>query len=80
MSNDLQPGVAAVLANRAAASIKLKHWQEAVIDCTAALECQPGYTKALLRRAEAYLALGKPQEALNVGWGARVGQHWDSAS
>jgi import receptor subunit TOM70 len=38
---------------------------EAVVeDCAAALEIQPRYGKALVRRAQAYEALEKPTEAL----------------
>ena len=41
-------------ANKAAVQMKRDNWKEAVRDCSEALELDPGYIKALLRRAAAY--------------------------
>ncbi|PIA57782.1 hypothetical protein AQUCO_00500005v1 [Aquilegia coerulea] len=38
--------------NRAACWSKLRQWDKSVEDCNKALKIQPGYTKALLRRAQ----------------------------
>lgn len=35
------------------------------MDCTKALELDPLYFKAVVRRAKAYLSLGRPEEALD---------------
>jgi tetratricopeptide (TPR) repeat protein len=43
---------AILLCNRAACRSKLGHFEKAVEDCNAALEAQPRYIKALLRRAD----------------------------
>lgn len=40
--------------NRAACWFKLGVWDQSVDDCNQALRIQPGYTKALLRRAASY--------------------------
>lgn len=40
--------------NRAAAYEQLQNWGAVIKDCTNAIECNPGYTKALVRRAKAY--------------------------
>ena len=54
---------AAFYANRAACYAKLGEHSSVVDDCTAALDVQPEYTKALLRRALAREALDQPTEA-----------------
>lgn len=51
------------LCNRAAVSIQLDRWEDALKDCTAALTLQPGNAKALARRARVYLHLFYNQEA-----------------
>ena len=40
-------------------------YKEAVNECTAALEAQPGYHKALTRRAKAYEQMGHYKQALS---------------
>ena len=55
--------VAASYANRAACFAKLGKHRKVEEDSTAALALQPKYVKALLRRAIAREAMGKPQEA-----------------
>lgn len=48
------PKNAVLLCNRAACRAKLCQWEKAVEDSNSALEEQPNYTKALLRRAQSY--------------------------
>lgn len=55
---------AVYLANLAACDLKLKRSAEAVQHCTAALELQPNYTKALMRRAVAFEDLDDLDHAL----------------
>ncbi|EDW59784.1 protein unc-45 homolog B [Drosophila virilis] len=49
--------------NRAAAYLKLEKYTEAVDDCNESLRLGPNDPKALFRRAQAYEALNKPEEA-----------------
>ncbi|ALC47205.1 unc-45 [Drosophila busckii] len=49
--------------NRAAAYLKLEQYSEAVEDCIESLRLAPNDPKALFRRAQAYEALSKPEEA-----------------
>jgi DnaJ homolog subfamily C member 7 len=49
---------AKLLCNRAACLMKLKRYQEAVADCTNAIENQGDYTKAYMRRGQCYQELG----------------------
>ena len=58
------PERAVFFANRAAAFAKIDEHEGVVDDCSAALELQPQYTKALVRRALAREALDQPTEAL----------------
>ena len=58
LSLTLDPQSAPVHANRAAAYMKLKRWDDAEADCTAALTCEPGYFKALMRRGAVRLETG----------------------
>jgi tetratricopeptide (TPR) repeat protein len=53
------PSNAILLCNRAACRSKLGHYEKAVEDCNAALDAQPHYTKALLRRAHSYSEMKK---------------------
>ncbi|KAJ8605370.1 hypothetical protein CTAYLR_002372 [Chrysophaeum taylorii] len=55
---------AALFANRAASYGKLEKRENVVADCTAALELDPAYVKALVRRAHAYEADEKLEEAI----------------
>ena len=48
--------------NRAACHNALRHHSECVADCTAALDINPEYTKALLRRAASNLLMGGKDE------------------
>jgi len=50
--------------NRAACLLKLEQFEPAVEDCSAALELDAGYVKALGRRAQAYEKLDKLTEAV----------------
>ncbi|GAB1315097.1 TOM (translocase of outer membrane) complex component [Madurella fahalii] len=50
--------------NRAACYNALSQWEKVVEDCTAAINLNPEYVKALNRRANAYEHLGKYSEAL----------------
>ncbi|KAH8398128.1 hypothetical protein KR215_006157 [Drosophila sulfurigaster] len=49
--------------NRAAAYLKLDEFSNAVDDCTESLRLAPNDPKALFRRAQAFEALSKPEEA-----------------
>ncbi|GIL65019.1 hypothetical protein Vafri_18783, partial [Volvox africanus] len=49
-------------ANRAMALLRLRRWQEAVDECTRAIELDPSYVKAYQRRAAAHRQLGASLE------------------
>ena len=51
-------------ANLAACHLRTRHFEDAVQDSTAALELEPDYIKALLRRAAAYEELDDLEHAL----------------
>ncbi|VDO25278.1 unnamed protein product, partial [Onchocerca flexuosa] len=51
--------------NRAAAYDRMGDPEQSIIDCTKALELDPLYFKAVVRRAKAYLSLSKPEQALD---------------
>lgn len=55
---------AIMYSNRAACKLRLEDKEEAIRDCTKALDLHPHYTKALLRRAELYEATDKLEDAL----------------
>ncbi|TYZ61166.1 hypothetical protein PybrP1_012382 [[Pythium] brassicae (nom. inval.)] len=55
---------AVYFSNRAACLIRLGRPEEAIDDCTQAIELSPTYVKALVRRAEAYEKLDRLDEAL----------------
>ncbi|XP_053672782.1 mitochondrial import receptor subunit TOM70 [Anopheles nili] len=50
--------------NRAAAYEQLQNWPAVIKDCTNAIECNPGYSKALTRRAKAHEQLKDLSKAL----------------
>ncbi|XP_067007935.1 dnaJ homolog subfamily C member 7 isoform X2 [Anabrus simplex] len=50
--------------NRATVCSKLGRQNEAVTDCSSALELDPNYLKALLRRAKCYMDLGEYEDAV----------------
>ncbi|XP_058125293.1 mitochondrial import receptor subunit TOM70 [Anopheles ziemanni] len=50
--------------NRAAAYEQLQNWSAVINDCEKAIECNPKYTKALIRRAKAYEQQGELAKAL----------------
>ncbi|KNA03755.1 hypothetical protein SOVF_206100 [Spinacia oleracea] len=52
-----------LLCNRAACRTKLRQFEKAVEDCTAALNARPSYTKARLRRADCCVKLQKWEPA-----------------
>lgn len=47
----LDPSNSVLYCNRAACWFKLGQWERSIEDCNQALQIQPKYTKALLRRA-----------------------------
>jgi tetratricopeptide (TPR) repeat protein len=51
-------------ANLAACHLRARHYEDAVKDSTAALEMDPAYVKALMRRAAAYEELDDLEHAL----------------
>ncbi|GJQ15480.1 hypothetical protein GpartN1_g7271.t1 [Galdieria partita] len=55
---------AACFANRAAAKLKLEDYEGALEDCSEALSLDGNYWKALYRREQCYLKLGRYEEAL----------------
>merc|ERR1712107_208324 len=55
---------AILLSNKAAALIKNDEKEKAIEECTNALELNPNYMKALLRRAQTYEDTDKPHEAM----------------
>ncbi|XP_078587488.1 tetratricopeptide repeat protein 1-like [Branchiostoma floridae x Branchiostoma japonicum] len=55
---------AVMYSNRAACRVKMEENEMAVEDCSKALELQPDYVRALLRRAQTYEVLEKLDEAL----------------
>ena len=56
--------VALIHNNKAACHMVKKQYKEAVNECSTALQAQPEYVKALVRRAKAYENLGKYKDAL----------------
>lgn len=50
--------------NRAAAYEQLKNWNNVICDCSQAIDLNPKYTKALMRRARALENLGRKIECL----------------
>ena len=50
--------------NRATVAAKLKKIAESIADCDKALELDPNYTKALLRRAKTYMETEQYEEAV----------------
>ena len=50
--------------NRATVASKLKKQSESIADCDRALELDPNYTKALLRRAKSYTEMEQYEEAV----------------
>jgi hypothetical protein len=54
---------ALILSNRGACFLKDSRYPEALRECSAALEAEPGYERALLRRARAYEAVGHLEAA-----------------
>lgn len=57
-------GKKVMLNNRAAAREKMLDWQESIRDSTLALDLDPQYRRALVRRAKAYEAVNQLPEAL----------------
>ena len=52
--------------------------ESVVLHCTRALECNPRYVRALIRRLRAYDTLGRKKSALLGGLGGRSGAIGDS--
>jgi tetratricopeptide (TPR) repeat protein len=59
------PDDAGILCNRAAASMMVHCYHDAVSDCDAALSLKPAFSIAALRRARALLALGEVSNAMS---------------
>ena len=70
--------VAVYFANRAACQLKLRQWGPAASDCTRALEVDPAYLKALLRRCTAYEELDDLEKALTDAKKVRGSRSRDS--
>ncbi|GAA0138313.1 hypothetical protein LIER_00081 [Lithospermum erythrorhizon] len=51
-------------ANRGACFSKLENYKESINECTKALELNPSYTKALIRRGEAHEKLGNYEDSI----------------
>ena len=64
MTDFFQEDRAILLANKAAASLKMGLKEKAIEDCNEALELNPKYVKALLRRAQTFEDTDKPHEAM----------------
>uniref|UniRef100_A0A182Y5V8 Uncharacterized protein n=1 Tax=Anopheles stephensi TaxID=30069 RepID=A0A182Y5V8_ANOST len=65
--------------NRAAAYEQLQNWAAVIKDCTNAIECNPGYTKALVRRAKAYEQQKDLSKALEDITAACIVDHYFSS-
>lgn len=65
LTPESHPDSALLHSNRAACFMMFKRFKEAVKECTAALDTQPGYHKALIRRAKAYEHMGQYKQALS---------------
>ena len=63
-ANEDSPIKATLYANRAEARIRLERWEEALLDCEAALAHKPTHDKALLRAAVALRGLKRYQDAM----------------
>jgi tetratricopeptide (TPR) repeat protein len=62
---DISSADAALLRNnKAACHMVSKKYKDAVAECSAALQAQPDYLKALVRRAKAYEAMGQYKQSL----------------
>ena len=55
---------AILLSNKAAANLKMGLQEKALENCSEAIELNPNYVKAILRRAQTYEDTDKPHEAL----------------
>lgn len=56
---ELDDSIAALYSNRAACYLRLNKYEEAIKDCTRAIELEPNYVKAIMRRANAAFHLGR---------------------
>jgi len=55
---------AILLSNKAAANLKMGLQEKAIENCSEAIELNPNYVKAILRRAQTYEDTDKPHEAM----------------
>ena len=53
-----------LFSNKAAAFIKMSEKEKAIEACSQAIELNPDYVKAILRRAQTYEETDKPHEAM----------------
>merc|ERR1712029_446460 len=60
---DFKEDRAMLLSNKAAALIKLDEKEKAIEECSKAIELNPDYVKALIRRGQVYEDTDKPHEA-----------------
>lgn len=62
---DLDDANAVYFANRAFCHLKLENYGSAQQDASKAIELDPDYAKGYYRRASAFFAIGKYEQALN---------------
>lgn len=64
LEKPVNPNIHVYYANRAFCHIKLESYGSTLIDGTKAIEAKPDFPKGYYRRGTAYMALGRPKDAL----------------